>query len=95
MKEVDTALFTEAFSSIKPEGDRLKSKMAPLFWEELIDFHAPKQPHRALEELKKKPAFEARDKALLKVPRPLASAPSPYRPLSRHGGHGGVPILPC
>ena len=39
-KEVDKLLFTAAFSSIKPKGDRLKSKMAPLFWEELLDFHA-------------------------------------------------------
>ena len=63
-KEIDKALFAEAFNSIKPEGDRLKSKMARLFWEELLDFHTPKQPHRAVEELKKKPALEARDKAL-------------------------------
>ena len=38
--------------------------MAPLFWKELLNFHAPKQPHHALEELKEKLALEGRNKAL-------------------------------
>ena len=37
--------------------------MALLFWEELLDFHAPKQPHRSSEDFEK-PQLEARDKAL-------------------------------
>ena len=39
MEENKQGLFTEAFSSIKPKGDRLKFKMVPLFWEKLLDFH--------------------------------------------------------
>ena len=40
-KEVDKALFTEAFSSIKPEGDRLKSKMARSFRKSCSTFMLP------------------------------------------------------
>ena len=41
LKEVDKALFIEAFSSIEPEGGRLKSKMAPLFWRSSSTFTHP------------------------------------------------------
>ena len=94
-KEVDKALFTEAFSCIKPEGDRLKSKIAPFLWEELLDFHEPKQPHRALEELKKKPALEARDKALREFQD--HSLRPPFHTVLHLGMRSmeEFPILPC
>lgn len=54
-KEVDEALFTEAFNSIEHEGDKLKLEMAPLFKEELLNFHMLSSSHTMIwrKELKK------------------------------------------
>ena len=53
----------KAFTPNELEGDKIKSELEAPFEEELLEFHAPKQPHY-VGGAKKELVLESRDKAL-------------------------------
>ena len=91
-RDVDKAPFTKAFNFIKPKSYKIKFELNALFREELLNFHAPKQLHSAVQELKKKLALKSCDKTPCEVQTPSLQ-PLLYATLSGYGVHRGAADL--